>query len=135
MKSFRIVNTVFLIFLVPFSMLAQTENDAMKPCLQDRAEKLQLIKKAEENQYNIRHIYIVGNTYTRHRTFRKHMVKAFNEGFIFTEQNLMTSIKGINKLKSIRPINLDDVKVRLEKDAVRGWNVIDFDICVEQKRK
>jgi outer membrane protein assembly factor BamA len=136
MKNFRTSTFVLLFGFAVFSAFAQTEkSEAAKPCSQDKAEKLELLKKAEDNQYNIRHIYIVGNTYTRYRTFREYMAEEFNEGYIFTRKNLDKSIKGINKLKTIKPITLDNVEVRLEKDEVRNLNVIDFDICVEQKRK
>jgi hypothetical protein len=136
MKNFNISSFILLIVLGSLLSFAQTEiSEETKPCSQNSAEKMQLIKKAEENQYNIRHIYLVGNTYTRHRTFRKYMAEEFNEGYIFSQKNLMKSIVGINKLKTIKPISLDNIEVRLEKDSVRNLNVIDFDICVEQKGK
>ncbi len=135
MKTFNLLSLLGLsfwglVFLFSDSAFADETN----PCSQNKAEKLQLLKKAEENEYNIKRIEISGNTYTRYRTFRGHWEKNFNEGDIFTQEALLKSIKGINKIKSIKPISLDNIEVRLEENDNRGWNSINFVICVEQKK-
>lgn len=132
MKYFRHLIFGLLFGLSIFSGFAQTENAEASPCFQDKTEKLQLLKKAEENQYNVRYIQLFGNTYTRYPTFRKQWEKSFEEGSIFTQKSLMKSIAGTNKLKTIKPISLDNIKVRLQENDARGWNAIDFDICVQQ---
>ncbi len=136
MKTFKLLSLLGLsfwglVFLFSDSAFADETN----PCSQDKAEKLLLLKKAEENEYNIKRIEISGNTYSRYRTFREHWEKNFNEGDIFTQEALLKSIKGINKIKSIKPISLDNIEVRLEENDNRGWNSINFVICVEQKEK
>ncbi len=134
MKILRALSFIGLISAALFSGVGNTvKGDKVNDCFQDKEAKLRLIKKAEDAQYNIRNIYIVGNTFTRYRTFRKQMVEDFDEGFIFTEKHLMKSIEGINELKTINPISLEDVKVQIERDAFRDLDVIDFDICVEEK--
>lgn len=133
MKVFNSLKLIMLILLFSFSLSAQTGET--NPCLQDRSEKLRLLKSAEDNKYNIRYITIVGNTYTRYPAFRKNWDTSFNEGSIFTQEILMKSIKGTNKLKTIKKISLDNIEVRLEENDNRGWNAIDFTICVEHTAK
>ena len=131
MKKIGWPSVISLIVFASFSGFAQTENE-QSPCAQDEAEKLRLIKKAEDDQYNVRNIQIFGNTYTRYPAFRERWDKNFEEGSIFTKKILVKSIEGTNKLKTIKPISLDDIKIRLEENDQRGWNAIDFDICVQQ---
>ncbi len=133
MKKFRLLQVISLIVPASLSAFAQTEQSAETPlCSQDKTEKLRLIKKAEENRYYIHRLYFVGNIATRHRTFREYMAESFNEGYVFSRENLLQNIKGINKLKSVKPISLDNVEVRLERDEVRNTDVINFDICVQE---
>jgi hypothetical protein len=47
----------------------------------------------------------------------------------------LKSIEGINKIKAIEPISLEDIEVKLDENDARGWKAIDFVICVEQKKK
>lgn len=133
MRIFSALKLIVLFVLLSIPVSAQTGET--NPCLQDSAERSRLLKTAEDNQYNIRRIEIVGNTYTSYRAFQKYWEKDFEEGSIFTQELLIKSIKGTNKLKTIKRISLDNIEVRLEKDEIRGLNVIDFSICVEQKKK
>lgn len=127
---------ILLVTVALFSIFSETvKGDEPNPCAQSKAEKMRLIKKAEDNEYNIRRIEISGNTYTRYRTFREHWDKSFEEGSIFTRESLMKSIAGTNKLKTIKTISLENIEVRLEENDRRGWNAIDFVICVQQKTK
>ena len=135
MKTLKLLSFVFIFSCASFSAFSQSDKSGeLKPCYQNNEERLQLIKKAEDNQYNIRHIYISGNNHTRHRLFTEKMAKDFNEGDIFTQESLMKSIKGISKLKIIKPITLENVEVRLERDEFRGFDVIDLTFCVEEKK-
>lgn len=130
------MSLILFVAVALFSIFSETvRGDKPNPCAQSKAEKLRLIKKAEDNEYNIRRIEIFGNTDTRYPTFRKHWDRNFGEGSIFTRESLMKSIAGTNKLKTIKPISLDNIAVRLEENDKRGWNAIDFVICVEQNRK
>ncbi len=138
MKKFKFSVVALLLSLTAISIFAQKKQndlDKLEPCYQDKDEKFQLIKKAEDNEFRIRRIYFVGNTFTRDRTFRENTKDAFNEGYIFTQKSLTESIKGINKLKTIKPITLDNVSVRLAGDENRDLNVIDFDICIQETKR
>lgn len=129
MKKFSLISFVLLFVLATFSTFAQTENEEKKPCSQDKAEKLQLIKEAKSNQYRIRRIEMVGNNTTRHRVFVKRM--AFVEGDLFTEELLEKTIKNLSKLKVIYPIGLENVEVHLDNQT----KDVDLVFCVVEKKK
>lgn len=131
MKISWLVGLLLLFIFCPFAVFTQNE-DKIYSCSQNKAEKTQLISKAESNQLHIREITFYGNTFTRYRTFRENMADFFNEGYIFSQKNLTKSIKGINKIKSIRPISLDNIEVLIKKDETSGIDVIDFNICIQE---
>ena len=56
---------------------------------------------------------------------------AFNEGDIFTSENLLKTIDGFNRLEVIEPITIDNVEIRLDRQN----RDIDFVFCVIQKEK
>ncbi|MGH9949621.1 MAG: hypothetical protein ACRD6X_20810 [Pyrinomonadaceae bacterium] len=115
-------------------VVCQTGNDtdvAESRWSKNGLERDERISLAEREKYNIRWIYISGNTYTRHREFRKKMVPEFNEGYIFVRSSLDKSVRKIAKMKVIYPITFDEVKVMLDEKE----KFIDFTICVKQKQK
>ena len=98
-------------------------------CSQAEKEKLQFIKEAEEKPFRVRRIEFLGNTYTRDRIFRERM--SLTEGDIFSRKHLLKSIKGINKTKTIYPILLEDLEIRLSREH-REINLV---FCVKQKEE
>lgn len=68
-----------------------------------------MIEEAERSEFNVRHVYIVGNTYTRYREFGKRMYQS--EGDIFSREKLDKTVKRISKMRSIYPINMDNVEI------------------------
>ena len=99
---------------------------------------MKLIEQAEPNelsQFNVRRIEIVGNHTIRYRIYSEKF--AFGEGDIFTKEALNNTIKGINELEEIHPINLENIKISRSKNSTgkRNWNFLDFTICVKEKEK
>jgi len=130
MENFKISGFILLVFLSSFWVMAQNrQSDEIKPCSQKKNEKLQLIREAEDKQFRVRRIETTGNTYTRIRTFVENM--AFNEGDIFTKEDLLKSITGINKIKTIYPITLDNVEIIVDRE----FKDVDILFCVKQKEK
>jgi outer membrane protein assembly factor BamA len=135
----RIIFTLCGLFFVAglgsvSAQIAQTESATVQnlnACEQDKDERNRLIKKAESNQYNIRRIEISGNTSIRHREFVKRMADYFNEGDIFTTKALEKTVKNFAKMKTIYPINMDNVEIRLSEEL----KDIDFVFCVKQRPK
>jgi outer membrane protein assembly factor BamA len=88
-----------------------------------------LITEAEAAEFNVRRIEISGSTDIRYRTFSRKM--ALNEGDIFTSENLLKSVRGISRINAIKPITIDDVEIRLDRQN----RDIDFVFCVIQRKK
>ena len=76
-------------------------------------------------------VEISGNTYTRGREFWKRMSAGLNEGDIFTRRALEETVRRISKMKSIYPISMENVLVRLNRTTEQ----IDVLFCVTQKPK
>lgn len=130
-----------MIFCMQERQKDEIDKEKINPCFQEEDEKIKLMEEAELSQYRIRHISILGNTYTRDITFRKEFASdepfVFDEGYIFRQESLEKTLDGINEIKTIFPIRLDDVKVWLGKREIddKAFNVINFDFCIEQKPK
>ena len=129
---FFIFSAVFAVGTSRYSRNTPTTGSPQESgCRQPTLERDAIIKEAERGQYHIHWIYIVGNTYTRFRDFRRKMADEFNEGYIFERRFLEESVKRISKMKTIYPISMDNIEVRLDRDKKE----INFDICVTQKPK
>jgi hypothetical protein len=100
-------------------------------CSQSEAERDSLMREAEEARYVIRWVMFARNEHTSDNALRRRLVN-LNEGDVFTRDNLVKSLAGINRLKkSIHPAALGDVTVTLD----RAEKFIDIDICLKEKRK
>ncbi len=98
-------------------------------CSQLKDIRDQLMHEAERAQFNVRYVEFVGPTYTRGREFFKR--SRLGEGDIFTRKGLEASVKEISKMKTIYPITMDSVEVKLERTD-RTINII---FCVRQRPK
>ena len=99
------------------------------PCAQTKDVRNPLIDEAERNEFNTLRVEISGNTYTRGREFWKRMSAGLNEGDIFTRRALEETVRRISKMKSIYPISMENVLVRLNRTTEQ----IDILFCVIQK--
>ncbi len=127
-----VVSGTLITGTLSYSRTDSSKEDAQETgCRQPGDERDALIEEAELDQYHIHKIYIVGNTYTRYRDFRKNMADEFNEGYIFRRSLLEESVKKISKMKTIYSISMDNINVRLDRDQKE----INFEICVKQKPK
>lgn len=88
-----------------------------------------LVSEAERLAFNVRYIEIAGNTYTRYREFAKRMLQ--NEGDIFRRELLEKTVLRISRMKTIYPVLMENVEVRLNREQ----RVIDIVFCVRQKPK
>lgn len=132
MANFKILGFILLFGFVSFSTFAQEATNypvETKPCYQDKNEKMQLIEQAESRPLRVRRIEMSGNTTTRDRILRDRMV--LKEGDIFRQSLLMRTIRNISKIKTIKPIRLEDVGIRLD----RRDGSVDFVFCVVEKEK
>ena len=74
----------------------------------------QLMAEAERNNYTVRHIVLLGNTYTRDNVIRRRLLQ--NEGDIFRRKLLEQSLKNVSQLRNLRPVHLEDVEVTLNRE-------------------
>ncbi len=109
--------------------LPEEEAYEFDPCGHSADIRDPIIEEAERSEFNVRFVSIVGNTYTRYREFGKRMYQS--EGDIFTREKLERTVKRISKMRSIYPINMDNIEVRLDRN--NGY--IDIVFCVKQKPK
>lgn len=86
-----------------------------------------LMAEAEQNQYSVRRITLLGNTYTRDNVIRRRLLQ--NEGDIFRRTLLEQSLRSISKLRNFSPVSLQDVEVRLD----RKEKIIDFLINLTER--
>jgi Surface antigen variable number repeat len=97
----------------------------------DQAEQAKLIAVAEQNQFTIRRIEITGNATVRHREFTKRMPRNFNEGYVFTRKSLELTVKRLSRMKSIHPLSLANVELRIDRQS----HDVDLIFCVTEKPK
>jgi outer membrane protein assembly factor BamA len=83
-----------------------------------------------ENRYSIRRVEFVGNQYTRDNLLRVEM-PGLREGDIFTKAILRKSLNDVSRLKSIYPITIDDVDVRLNREE----KTIDMTLFFRERRR
>ncbi len=137
MRFFIFKNLYFSVLLftlfVTIAFLPQLANGQSneKVTRQQKSELLSLIKKAEQNQYRVSHIYFSGNIEIRDRVLRRKINERLNEGDIFTRQNLYQSLIKLSELKVIYAVRLEDVEVSLDKENRN----IDLTITVREKRR
>jgi outer membrane protein assembly factor BamA len=96
---------------------------------QTESERSEFIKEADENQYTVRRVEFMGNDHTRHDVLARQIM--FQEGDTFTRKALEQSLENLSRLKIIKPVQLHDVDVRLDREEKQ----IDLNILVREKRR
>jgi len=89
--------------------------------------KSDLMAYAEKNQHTFRRVEFVGNTYTRDDSLRS-LILGLQEGNIFKTELLKSDLKSLNKSRRIKPVDLKDVDIRLN----RAEKTIDLTIHVTE---
>ncbi len=120
-----------MVFFASWTAFGQVENDTAdtKPCGQATEIRDSLIDEATAKQFKTRRVEIVGNTVTRYREFGRRMQAGIHEGDIFTRKALEKTVKRISKMKSIYPITMDNIEIRLDREH----KDIDIIFCVKQR--
>jgi surface antigen-like variable number repeat protein len=105
----------------------QNAEESLSTCAQSASVRNPLLREAIANQYTVRRVEFAGNETTRDYVVRRRVV--LREGDIFTRTNLTKSLVGLNKLKIMYPVRLNDVIVRLDKT----YNHIDVTFCLRER--
>ena len=103
--------------------------DARTSNIQINSNQSQLIREAEEDQYNIRRVEFLGNAHIRDYILRRRVL--LREGDLFTRKNLVQSIRNLSGLKIIKPVRLKDVELRLDKTE----KIVDMTLLVRERRR
>jgi outer membrane protein assembly factor BamA len=99
-------------------------------CTQPAREQAAIIREAEANHYSIRRLEFLGNESISDWVLRKRM-GALQEGEKFRKSNLIRSLENVSRLKTLPPVRLSDVMLRLEESD----NLVDMVICFKEKKK
>ena len=130
MRPFRTLFQILCFaFVLQISVMAQAESKRIEePCGQSKEILDPLTDEAERLEFNVKHIEIVGNTYTRYREFAKRMLL---KGDIFRREFLEKTVTRISRMKTIYPISMESVEVRLNRED----KIVNISFCVKQKPK
>jgi outer membrane protein assembly factor BamA len=120
-----------LILVLPPIQIAHDLDYAPFKCSQPVAEREALIRQAETNQYTVRRVEFVGNSYTLDAVLRRRIAALLEEGDVFTRRKLIMSLRNAGKLKTIYPVRLRDVVIRLDKSG----KMVDMNICFKEGRR
>lgn len=124
-----LVSLIICIASASANAQSRSESKQTEACGQEELVQRPLIEEAEEKQFNVRRVEIVGNETIRHHEFVKRL--RLNEGDIFTRPALENSIKRISKMDLIYPITLRNVEIRIDRDH----RDVDIVFCVKQRSK
>lgn len=136
--NYRRLQMIFIVTLVfSFSLEATLSRPAAVyalagtdyGCSQNSREQSQLITEAEANEYTVRRVEFLGNATTRHNVLNRRVV--VQEGEIFNRESLERGVKNLSKLKVIKPVHLNDVEVKLNRE----YKHIDLLFCVREQRR
>lgn len=89
----------------------------------------QLLAEAEQNNYSVRRITLLGNTYTRDNVIRRRLLQ--NEGDTFRRALLEQSLRDISKLRNFSPVGIEDVEVYLNRED----KLVDFQINLTERNQ
>ena len=97
------------------------------PCSQPQAERAALMREAEKEKYTVGRIFFIGNEHIRDRVLRRRVL--LNEGDLFKRRRLLSSIDNLNRLRTIKPVRLADIKVRL----INEDKIAEIWICFKER--
>jgi hypothetical protein len=107
-----------------------TPPDYARYCEQSKEVREKLINKAQDEQFNVRRVELLGSEHIPSRELFKR-VRMVNEGDIFVRENLVKAIKQLSGFSKIFPMTMDDVTVKID-DQDRS---IDILFCIREREK
>lgn len=82
-------------------------------CNQPKGLRDSFIAEAAHKQYNIVRVQFVGNERLNARELFKITKPIIDEGDIFTRRKLEVAVKRVSKIKTIYPLTMDNIEVKL----------------------
>ena len=84
------------------------------PCSQLAAERTALMREAEKERYTVSMVEFIGNEHIHDHVLRRRVL--LNEGDLFRKRRLLGSIHNLNRLRTIEPVRLANVEIRLHRE-------------------
>ena len=116
---------LFATLNVPWGASAQ--NQARELCGQTTAEQSPWLREVINQRYTLRRVEFIGNETISDNDLRHKVV--LREGDLFSQRNLAKTLVSLNKLKTLYPLTMRDVIVRLD----RTEKLIDMTLCVRER--
>ena len=107
---------------------ASTQNQTREPCGQTTAEQTPWLREVIDRRYTLRRVEFIGNETLSDHDLRRSVV--LREGDLFSQRNLAKTLVSLNKLKTLYPVTMRNVIVRLD----RTEKLIDMTFCIRELR-
>ena len=116
---------LFATLNVPWCVSAQ--NKTRETCGQTTAEQTPWLREVIDQRYTLRRVEFIGNATIRDQDLRRRVV--LREGDLFSERNFARTLVSLNKLKTLHPLTMRNVVVRLN----RTEKLVDMTFCIRER--
>ena len=116
---------LFATLNVPWCVSAQ--NQTRETCGQTTAEQTPWLREVIDQRYTLRRVEFIGNETIRDHDLRRRVV--LREGDLFSQRNFAKTLVSLNKLKTLHPLTMRNVIVRLD----RTEKLVDMTFCIRER--
>jgi len=106
---------------------ASAQNQPRETCRQTTAEQTPSLREAIDRRFTLRRIEFIGNETISDHDLRRSVV--LREGDLYSQRNLAKTLVSLNKLKTLYPLTMRNVIVRLD----RTEKLVDMTVCVRER--
>jgi hypothetical protein len=117
---------LFATLNVPWCALAQ--NQTRESCVQTTAKQTPWRREVIDRRYTLRRVEFIGNETISDHDLRRSVV--LREGDLFNQRNFAKTLVSLNKLKTLYPVTMRNVIVRLD----RTDKLVDMTFCIRERR-
>ena len=93
----------------------------------ERCGQTPWLREAIDQRYTLRRVEFIGNKTVSDHDLRRRVV--LREGDLFSQRNLAKTLVSLNKLKTLYPLTMRDVIVRLD----RAEKLVDMTLCIRER--
>ena len=106
---------------------ASAQNQTRETCGQTTAEQTPWLREVIDRRYTLRRVEFIGNETISDQDLRRRVV--LREGDLFSQRNLAKTFVSLNKLKTLYPVTMRNVIVRLD----RTEKLVDMTFCIRER--
>ena len=118
---------VLLLATLNVPWCASAQNQTRETCGHTTTQQTPAIREAIDHRYTLRRVEFSGNKTISDDDLRKRVV--LREGDLFSQRNLAKTFVSLNKLKTLYPLTMRDVIVRLD----RAEKLVDMTFCIRER--